>query len=87
MQTKTTLAIAAAMLLSAGASAMAASNADRSGRTWTQNRDHAIYNSRAQAPVDAYGLDGYAQAPYGRSDVSASQPSFNPALDRAKGFL
>lgn len=85
MNTKTTFAIAIASLLALGGSAMAASHHQNVRSDWSAARQHAPYGARAQMPFDAYasgpGIAG------GRSDVSASQPGFNPALDRAKGSL
>lgn len=85
MKTQTTLAIAIASLLSLGGSAMAASyhHSARAYRSYAPQQE--TYGARGQIPFDAF-----ASAPNmlsGRSDVTASQPSFNPALDRAKGSL
>ncbi len=85
MKTKTSFAIAIASLLALGGSAIAASHHQNARSDWSAARQHKLYGARAQMPFDAYA-SGPNFLP-GRSDVSASEPGFNPALDRAKGGL
>ncbi len=82
MNTKMSFAIALASLLALGGSAMAASNGHNVRASESYAQPYGGY-VRAQAPFDAYAA--VPGAIYGRSDVSASQPGWNPALDRAKG--
>jgi hypothetical protein len=98
MKTNLTVAIVFASLLTAGGSALAASRhhnivmepyaaSDQYDGAYNQSgaydRSYAApYGAPNAVPFDAYA----SSAPgWGRSDVSSSQPSFNPSLDRAKG--
>ncbi len=85
MKTKTSFVVAIASLLALGGSAMAASYHQNAKSGWSAAREHRLYDERAQLPFDAYASSPNALP--GRSDVSASEPGFNPALDRAKGGL
>jgi hypothetical protein len=91
MNTKT-LAIAIVSLMAVSGSAMAAT-AHRSHGKPVQSVQEDIDNARAQATrgfSGVYGNEGDGQAIYnlpGRTDVDASEPGWNPALDRAKGGL
>ncbi len=83
MKIKTSFAIAIASFLALGGNAMAAAHHRSADRSAT--RQPNLYGARTQMPLDAYAYGPNLLR--GRSDVSASEPGFNPALDRAKGGL
>lgn len=96
MQTKTTLALALASLLTIGSTAMAQQTTHRADKAgWMQSRNNEVYNARAQAPRPFLGQ---ADGGYGYDDVyGASRGSYSesnqrsygiPSLfDRAKGHI
>jgi len=81
MSIKTTAAIALA-LLAFGGSAMAATH-HKGARAYAPRQ---MYGATAPVPFNAYAStpDSYG---YGRADVSAAEPGWNPSIDRAKGGL